>query len=132
MLVKMRVLGQGLGVLESWGRGGKETLTRRFSWPPDVGAGPPTCMSPPLSPWGRQETTQSRAPSWGMGTRWGSGQEFTGLSVDLIFPPAIPLSEFGSGIKNGLEGQLEEAGDRKKTLLTPSGKAMRVFSGYSI
>lgn len=86
MLVKMRVFGQGLGVLESWGKGGKETLTRRFSWSPDVGAGPPTCMSPPLSPWGRQETTQSRAPSWGMGTRWGVWAVYGAECGPHIFP----------------------------------------------
>lgn len=114
------------------GEGRKRDSNRRFSWPPDVGAGPPTCMSPPLSPWGRQETTQSRAPSWGMGTRWESRQEFTGLSVDPIFSPAVPLSELGSGIKNGFERAVRRGKREEKPLMTPSGKAMRVFSGYPI
>lgn len=67
-----------------------------------------------------------------MGTRWESGQEFIGLSVDPIFSPAVPLSELGSGIKNGFEGAVRKGRGQEKPLMTPPGKAMRVFSGYPI
>lgn len=51
-----------------------------------------------------------------MGTRWESRQEFRGLSMSPLYFPGFPkpLSELGSGIKNGLEGQIEEAGGNRK------------------
>lgn len=51
-----------------------------------------------------------------------------------IYFPSFPkfLSELGSGIKNGLEGQLEEAGGDRKNHNISFGKAMSIFSGYSV
>lgn len=69
-----------------------------------------------------------------MGTRWEFRQEFRGLSMSPIYFPSFPkfLSELGSGIKNGLEGQLEEAGGDRKNHNISFGKAMSIFSGYSV
>lgn len=53
--------------------------------------GPPTCVPPPLSPWGRQEAAHPRAPGWGWGERetgcgagWGARvSDSSSLSVGL-------------------------------------------------
>jgi hypothetical protein len=65
-----------------------------------------------------------------MGARWESEQEFRGAEyepphINPGFPKA--LSELGSGVKNGLEGQLEEAGGVGRTINISFGKAMSVW-----
>lgn len=99
--------------------------------------GPPTCMPPPLSPWGRQEAACPRVPGWGRGTGCGSsGRAWRGLGLGHTFSPRFskPLGGLGCGMKrNRLAGGLGWVveGDKNYSV-TPSQKAMSLFSGSPI
>jgi hypothetical protein len=54
--------------------------------------GPPTCMSPLLSPCGRQEAAQPRAPRWGGEQGMGLGRGLGWAACEPhIFPKVLKL-----------------------------------------